>query len=78
MTLLLQLVQVSNTFLVRRVCYKISLLGDEMEIRLPDEQAGEVGSSNQRRQDKSRIRINNHYENRLEVVDRVPQTLPLA
>ena len=49
-----------------------------MEIRLPDEQAGEVGSSNQRRQDKSRIRINNHYENRLEVVDRVPQTLPRA
>ena len=55
MTLLLQLVQVSNTFLVRRVCYKISLLGDEMEIRLPDEQAGEVGSSNHRIEDKGRI-----------------------
>ena len=49
-----------------------------MEIRLPDEQAGEVGSSNRRIEDKSKTLINNHYDNRLEVVDRVPQTLPRA
>ena len=78
MTLLLQLVQVSSIFQARRVCYKLSLSGDEMEIRLPDEQAGEVGSSNRRIEDKSKTWINNHYKNRLEVVDRVPQTLPRA
>ena len=80
MMLLLQLVQVSSTFLflARGVCYELSLSGDEMEIRLPDEQAGEVGSSNRRIEDKSKTLINNHYDNRLEVVDRVLQTLPRA
>ena len=33
---------------------KFYLSGDEMEIRLPDEQAGEVGSSNRRIEDKSK------------------------
>ena len=57
-----------------------------MEIRLPDEQAGEVDSSNQMIEESSKRTkakhestiniINNQYENRLEVVDRVPQTLP--